>query len=335
MPSEPLLWAVVGIALVFDFINGFHDSANAIATVVSTRVLSPRQAVLMAGVLNLIGAVALGTGVALTVGGGIVDQSVVLGDQWLVMTALFGAIAWNLLTWYVGLPSSSSHALIGGLIGATVAAGHAPALQMQGILMKVIVPLVLSPIAGIVLGFAMMVGLLWIVHRMSPDPVNRSFRKLQLVSAAFMSLSHGTNDAQKSMGIITLAMIVGGHLAKGSAPPFWVIVACGVAMALGTAMGGWRIVRTLGSKIIKLDPIHGFAAETTASLVILTATLFHAPVSTTHVISGSILGAGSSQRLNAVRWGVAGNMLSAWVLTIPASALVAWVLYFGIKLVVH
>lgn len=317
------LAAIVVIALVFDFTNGAHDSANAIATIVSTKVLSPRTAVLVAAVLNLGGAF-IGDKVATTIGGGIVHigSGLMNGGQTMVMAALLGAIFWNLLTWHYGLPSSSSHALIGGLIGAAVAHGDWQALNYASIVKKVLLPLVLSPLSGFVVGYGLMLLLFWTLQRQTPRMVNTWFRKLQIVSSAFMATSHGMNDAQKTMGIITLALYIFGEISEIHVP-LWVKIACALAMALGTAMGGWKIVKTMGHRIFKLEPVHGFAAETGAALVITSASLVGAPISTTHTIAASILGVGASKRLSAVRWGIAGNMIIAWVLTIPAAGLVA------------
>lgn len=319
--SQILLWVVVVVALAFDFTNGAHDSANAIATVVSTKVLSPRSAVLMAAVLNLVGAF-IGIKVAHTIGSGIVNTEIVKGCQALTLAALMGAILWNLLTWYLGLPSSSSHALIGGLMGSALAYRGFSALNYVSIAEKILVPLVLSPLAGFLAGYLLMLALSWIFIRTHPKRVNTAFRRLQILSSAFMATSHGTNDAQKTMGIITLALFVGHHIPDMTVP-VWVKIFCALAMALGTAMGGWNIVKTMGHKIFKLEAVHGFAAETAAATVITVASLFGAPISTTHTISTSVLGVGSSKRLSAVRWGIAGNMIIAWVLTIPAAALVA------------
>jgi PiT family inorganic phosphate transporter len=316
-----LLAIVILVALVFDFTNGAHDSANAIATIVSTKVLSPVTAVLMAALLNLIGAF-IGTHVAQTVGGGIVNPEMVKGCQALTLAALSGAIFWNLLTWYLGLPSSSSHALIGGLIGAAVTYKGWQALHFVSILKKILLPLVLSPLAGFLTGYLFMLALSWIFFRAHPRRINTAFRKLQILSSAFMATSHGTNDAQKTMGIITLALFV-GHRIPDMTVPFWVKLACALVMALGTAMGGWKIVKTMGHKIFKLEAIHGFSAETSAAAVISVASAFGAPISTTHTISTAVLGVGASKRLSAVRWGIAGNMVLAWVLTIPAAAAVA------------
>lgn len=322
MPESIFFLAViVAVALVFDFTNGAHDSANAIATVVSTKVLSPKTAVLMAAVLNLIGAF-IGIKVAQTIGGGIVHAEMVKGCQALTLAALLGAIIWNLFTWYLGLPSSSSHALIGGLIGAALAYSGWSAINFVSIFNKILLPLVLSPIAGLLTGYMLMLALSWGLRNAHPGPVNSVFRKLQIVSSAFMATSHGTNDAQKTMGIITLALFTGHHIPDMTVP-FWVKIACALVMALGTAMGGWKIVKTMGHRIFKLEAVHGFSAETAAAAVIFSASAFGAPISTTHTISTSILGVGASKRLSAVRWGIAGNMLTAWVLTIPASAAVA------------
>lgn len=333
-----VLVLVVVLALAFDYINGFHDTANAVATVVSTNVLPGRTAVLLAAACNFVGAF-VGVGVARTIGGDIADPASV--TQLVVAAALLGAIFWNLLTWYYGIPSSSSHALIGGLVGAVwchrvlhgAAAGEAVGglLTSTGVVLT-LKALVLSPLAGLLGGFVLMGVLLWVVRRLRPTTVNRGFRVLQLGSAGFMAFAHGSNDAQKSMGIITLALAAHAAAAGAAGPPdltvpTWVIVSCAVAMALGTATGGWRIMKTMGHRIIKLRPINGFAAETAAAVTILAATWLRAPVSTTHVISSSIMGVGASKRVSAVRWGVAGNMLTAWVLTIPVSAGVSAVVY--------
>lgn len=316
-----MLVAIVALALFFDYTNGAHDSANAIATIVSTKVLSPKVAVLMAATLNLIGAF-MGEQVAKTMGSGIVNAEVVAGCQGIVLAALIGAILWNLLTWYLGLPSSSSHALIGGLIGAAIAYSGFEALNFISIIRKVIIPLVLSPMAGFLGGYLLMVLLSWLFHKAKPRNVNSLFRKLQIVSSAFMATSHGQNDAQKTMGIITLALFL-SHQIPEIHVPLWVKISCALAMGLGTATGGWKIVKTMGHKIFKLEPVHGCAAETAAAIVITGASHFGAPISTTHVISTAVLGVGASKRLSAVRWGVAGSMVLAWIITIPASGLVA------------
>ena len=319
---------VMILAMIFSFTNGFHDTANSIATVIATRVLTPRQAILSAAVLNFAGALS-GTAVAATVGKGIVDPKAV--TQEVILAALAGAIAWNFITWYFGIPTSSSHALIGGLVGAGMAFQGSGILNRAG-LESVILSLAVSPVVGFVFGFILMIVILWLVFRQSPHVVNEHFRRLQLLSSAFMSFSHGSNDAQKTMGIMTLSLYSYGII-KSFEVPFWVIVLSAIAMAAGTSAGGWRIIKTMGHKIIKLEPIHGFAAETAAATVIQIASHFGLPVSTTHVISGSIMGVGASRRLSAVRWGVAGNMLVAWVLTIPASGAMAWLLYEGISAV--
>jgi PiT family inorganic phosphate transporter len=314
-----LLIAIVALALVFDYTNGFHDSANAIATSVSTRALSPRTAVLMAAFFNLFGAL-ISTNVASTVGKGIVDTDLVTLP--LVLAALVGAVVWNFTTWYFALPSSSSQALFGGLIGAMLAAVGVSGVEWSGVVDKIILPMVLSPVIGFAAAWALMTILIWVVRRRAHAPVNRTFRFLQPFSAAFMAFSHGGNDAQKTMGVITLALVASGKISTFDIP-LWVKLVCALAMAFGTYSGGWRIMRTLGSKVIKLDPIHGFAAETSAATVIQLATHFGFPVSTTHTITAAIMGVGSTQRLSAVRWGVAGNIMMAWVLTLPAAGLVA------------
>jgi len=324
-----LLVAIVAVALFFDYTNGAHDSANAIATIVSTKVLSPKMAVAMAGVLNFAGAF-MGEQVAKTIGSGIVNADMVMGCQTLVLAALLGAIFWNLLTWCLGLPSSSSHALIGGLMGAGIAYSGFNALNFTSILHKVIVPLVLSPLAGFFGGYLIMVGLTWAFRHAKPRKVNGMFRKMQIVSSAFMATSHGQNDAQKTMGIITLALFI-FHEIPAIEIPFWVKISCAAAMGLGTATGGWKIVKTMGHKIFKLEPIHGCAAESAAALVITGASHFGAPISTTHVISTSVLGVGASKRLSAVRWGVAGNMVVAWIITIPCAGLVAALSFYVLR----
>ena len=321
-----LLFLIVLTALIFDFTNGAHDCANAIATVVSTKVLSPRVAVAMAASLNLLGAM-LGTEVAKTLGGGLVHQSLVEGCQILVFAALIGAIVWNILTWYLGIPSSSSHALIGGLLGA--AWGHAgfDAINFQGVINKVVLPFIGSPLAGFCAGFLVMVAIYWICARTLRRKVNAWFRRLQIMSAGFMALSHGLNDAQKTMGIITLALLLFGEIDSVEVP-LWVKLSCASAMCLGTAIGGWKIVKTMGSRIFKLEPVHGFAAETATGIVITGASLMGAPVSTTHTVSAAIFGVGSSKRVNAVRWGVAGQLVVAWVLTLPCAGVVGALSYY-------
>jgi len=321
-----LLLAVLGLAVLFDYINGFHDTANAIATSVSTRALRPEHAILMSATANFVGALT-GTAVAKTISSGLADTPPGAEGQTIVAAALVGAIVWNLITWRLGIPSSSSHALIGGLLGAVVVSVGAEAIKVDGVLTKVLLPLVLSPILGIGIGFLSMVVILNIFRRANPRRINERFRRLQVVSAAAMAFSHGSNDAQKTMGIMTLALVAAGLLPADSAIPLWVIVLAATAISLGTAAGGWRIIRTMGQRVVKLDPVHGFAAETTAASIIYTASHFGMPVSTTHVISSAIMGVGASDRLSAVRWGVAGNIVIAWILTIPASAAVAALAY--------
>ena len=316
--------AVVGVvilvALAFDYTNGFHDAANAIATSVSTRALAPRTALLMAAVMNLVGAF-LGTEVAATVGSGIITAPQGIAGLLVVLSALLGAIAWNLVTWYYGLPSSSSHALIGGLVGAALASSGQ--VRWDGVLNKVIVPMVVSPIVGFVLAALVMIGLLWVFRRGRPSRLTRGFRHAQTVTAAAMALGHGLQDAQKTMGVIVLALVVGGYH-QGFDVPWWVILLSAGALSAGTYSGGWRIIRTLGRRIIDLDPPRGLAAEATASAVLYTAAFaFAAPISTTQTITASILGVGATKRLTAVRWGVAGNIAFAWLATLPMAALAA------------
>jgi len=318
-----ILIAVLGLAVLFDYINGFHDTANAIATSVSTRALSPRVAITMSATANFVGALT-GTAVAKTIGAGLITHQAEGGL--VVAAALIGAIMWNLLTWRLGIPSSSSHALIGGLLGASAAAVGFSAWLVDGILGKVILPLFGSPIAGFGIGFALMVLIFHAFQRAHPKTMNDRFRRLQVLSAAYMAFSHGSNDAQKTMGVMTLALVSAGVLTEFKVP-IWVIILAASAISLGTAAGGWRIIKTMGSKVVKLDPVHGFAAETTAASVIFGASMLGMPVSTTHVISSAILGVGSSDRFRAVHWGVARRIGVAWVLTLPASALVAALSY--------
>jgi PiT family inorganic phosphate transporter len=317
----PLLLVVLALAVLFDYINGFHDTANAIATSVSTRALKPEHAILMSATANFVGALT-GTAVAKTIASGLATTPDGAAGQTIVAAALVGATAWNLLTWRLGIPSSSSHALIGGLLGAVVVSVGAQAIKLEGVRDKVLLPLVLSPILGITLGFLLMVVILNVFRNANPRRINDRFRRLQVVSAAFMAFSHGSNDAQKTMGIMTLALLAAGVIPNADIP-IWVILLAATAISLGTAAGGWRIIRTMGQKVVKLDPVHGFAAETTAATIILAASHFGMPVSTTHVISSAILGVGSSDRFSAVRWGVAGNIVIAWILTIPAAGLAA------------
>ncbi|MCL1889290.1 MAG: inorganic phosphate transporter [Desulfovibrionaceae bacterium] len=325
-----LLVVIVVTALVFDFTNGAHDCANAIATVVSTKVLTPRAAVGMAAALNLFGAL-LGTEVAQTLGGGIVRPDIVSGSHILVLAALIGAITWNCLTWYFGIPSSSSHALIGGLMGAALAHVGPGALNGSSIVNKVVLPLLGSPLVGFFMGLLLMSLICIVFARINRKSANGFFQKAQMVSAGFMALSHGLNDAQKTMGVITLALLIFGEI-DVIAVPLWVKLSCALAMAGGTAVGGWKIVKTMGHKICKLEPVHGFAAETSASIIISAASVIGAPISTTHTITACIFGVGSTRRLSAVHWGVAGNLVIAWVITIPASASVAAVSFILLEL---
>jgi inorganic phosphate transporter, PiT family len=315
------LGIVVAIALFFDFTNGFHDTANSIATSVSTRALSPRMAVLSAAVLNFIGAFFFFK-VAATVAKGIVNPDVITLK--IVLAGLVGAITWNLITWYMGLPSSSSHALIGGILGSAVAAtGGFEVVNWAGLKEKVLVPSLLAPVTGFLLAAALMWITIWLIRKRAPGAVNRLFRRLQLVSGGFVAFTHGTNDAQKTMGVITLALIVSGHQsAEHFEVPLWVKISAASAMAAGTYAGGWRIIRTLGHRVAKLEPPQGFAAQTSTAVILWLTARYGYPVSTTHTVSGSVLGAGASTRLSAVRWGVAGNIILAWVLTIPCAALV-------------
>jgi PiT family inorganic phosphate transporter len=317
---------VVVLAIGFDFINGFHDTANAIATSVSTRVLTPRAAIIMSASLNLLGAL-ISVKVAKTVGADIVNPSTI--PQTVVMAALIGAITWNLLTWYFGIPSSSSHAIIGGLLGAAIMySGSLNIVHWSNFFQKILLWLFLSAIIGFLLGYIIMTLMNWILRKTRPATVTTVFSKLQIVSAAAMALNHGSNDAQKSMGIITMALVSGGAIAHFSVP-LWVKFSCATAMAVGTSVGGWKIIKTMGQNMAKLAPVNGFAAETGAAAVIFTATMFKVPVSTTHIISTSIMGVGASKRLSSVRWVVAKNIVWAWVLTIPICALIS-ALVFGI-----
>ena len=323
---DATLLVVVGlifVALVFDYINGFHDAANSIATVVSTRVLTPAKAVIWAAFFNFIAAFTFGTAVARTVGSGLVDINMVTFA--VIFGGLIGAIAWDLITWYYGLPTSSSHALIGGYAGAAIAKAGWTAI-IPGGWTKTLIFIVLAPLLGALMGFLIMVGVQWIFQRVPPGRVDRHFRRLQLLSAAAYSLGHGGNDAQKTMGIIAGVLFAGGYIGRFYIP-LWVILAAHAAIALGTLSGGWRIIHTMGSKITKLQPVGGFSAETAGALSLFTATHLGVPVSTTHTITGAIVGVGSIHRVSAVRWGVAGRIVWAWILTIPASALIAAVTY--------
>jgi phosphate/sulfate permease len=321
--TTALVVIIVVVALGFDFTNGFHDSANAIATSISTKALTPRVALAMAAVFNVVGAL-ISTKVAKTVGSGIINQPGQANPTHglvVVLAALVGAIVWNLGTWYFGLPSSSSHALIGGLVGAALAASET--VHWQGVLDKVVVPMVVSPLIGFGLSYIFMVALLWAFKRSNAVRANRGFRWAQIASAATMSFGHGTQDAQKTMGVIALTLVVSGHLSSTADIPLWVVLSAAGAIAAGTYSGGWRIMRTLGRRIFSLTPASGFAAQTVASVVLLANAHYGLPVSTTHVITSSVMGVGATRRVSAVRWGVAGNIVFAWVLTIPAAAAVA------------
>jgi PiT family inorganic phosphate transporter len=322
--GDLVLIIVVATALAFDFTNGFHDTANAVATAVSTRAISPRNAVTLAALLNFAGAF-ISLEVAATVAKGIVEADFVTTT--IVFAGLIGAIAWNLITWYFGLPSSSSHALIGGVAGAALVAEGTRAIQGQGLLEKVMIPALIAPLlAFAAAGLAILIAYR-IVGRLRPGPVNRGYRAGQIATSALFSLAHGTNDAQKTMGIITLALIANGSLGADADVPLWVIVSAATAIALGTYAGGWRIIRTMGSRIIKMDPAQGFSAQGAGAAVVLTASHLGFPLSTTHVISGGVMGAGAARRLSAVRWGVAGNIFAAWILTVPAAGAIGGIAY--------
>ena len=321
------LLGVMALALAFDYVNGFHDTANAIATSVSTRALKPQWAIVMSAAANFLGALT-GTAVATTIGAGLISHQA--EGQAVIAAALVGAIAWNLFTWRLGIPSSSSHALIGGLLGAAAVAAGLGSWNVGGIVGKVLLPLVGSPVAGFVLALLLMVVIFNVFRRAHPRTMNDSFRRLQVLSAAFMAFSHGSNDAQKTMGVMTLALLTAGLIPEFKVP-LPMILAAATAMSLGTAAGGWRIIRTMGTRVVKLDRVHGFAAESTAASVIIIASHFGMPVSTTHVISGAIMGAGSSDRFNAVHWAVARNIGIAWVLTLPAAGGVAAIAYLVLR----
>ena len=326
--SRLALWIVVTlvlVALTFDFLNGFHDAANSIATVVSTRVLKPYQAVMMAAFFNFVAVFVFQLSVATTIGRGIIDPGVV--DHYLVFGALVGAISWNIITWYYGIPSSSSHALIGGLVGAAVAKAGTWALVPAGLL-KTVAFIFIAPLLGMLLGALLMLAVAWLFVRSTPRKVDRWFRRLQLVSASLYSLGHGGNDAQKTIGIIWMLLIAAGYLGTKDPVPVWVIFACYLTISLGTAFGGWRIVKTMGQKITKLKPVGGCCAETGGAIMLFVATGLGIPVSTTHTIAGAIVGVGAAQNVSAVRWGVAGNILWAWILTIPCSAFIAGVAWY-------
>ena len=324
-----LVILVIVVALIFDYINGFHDAANSIATVVSTRVLSPGQAVVWAAFFNFVAAFVFGTAVAKTVGSGMVDVNIVTTS--VILAGLTGAIVWDLITWYYGLPTSSSHALIGGYAGAAVAKVGMVALIPSG-WTKTLIFIVLAPMIGLILAFTLMTAIMWIFRNFAPSRVDRHFRRLQLLSAAAYSLGHGGNDAQKTMGIIAGALFAGGFLSEFTIP-FWVVIAAHAAIALGTLAGGWRIIHTMGSKITRLQPVGGFAAETAGAISLFAATGLGVPVSTTHTITGAIIGVGSVRRLSAVRWGVAGRIVWAWVLTIPMSAAIAMGIFYMLHFV--
>jgi len=322
---------IITVALIFDFINGFHDAANSIATVVSTRVLTPRFAVAWAAFFNFVAAFGFGTNVAKTLGSGMIVLDVV--TEYVILAGLIGAIAWDIITWYFGLPTSSSHALMGGYAGAAIAKAGMPAIIAAG-WYKTLAFIVLSPIIGLILGFSFMVIVLWVFRNFTPSSIEKYFGKLQLVSAALFSLGHGTNDAQKTMGIIAGVLYKSGYLASFSIP-FWVILICHAAIGLGTMAGGWRIVRTMGQRITKLRPVGGFCAETAGAATLLGTAIAGIPISTTHTITGAIMGVGATRRLSSVRWGVANRIVWAWVLTIPLSAFIAAVTYRLIALLVQ
>jgi PiT family inorganic phosphate transporter len=334
--SQLSLWIVVVlvlVALAFDFMNGFHDAANSIATVVSTGVLKPHQAVMLAAFFNFVALFVFQLHVATTVGKGIVDQGII--DHYVVFGALVGAIAWNVITWYYGIPSSSSHALIGGIVGASVAKAGTWALIPAGIL-KVVAFIFLSPMIGFLLGSLMVVAISWLFVRSTPSRVDRLFRRLQLVSSSLYSLGHGGNDAQKTIGIIWMLLVAAGYLGHDAPhPPYWVVISCYVAIGFGTLFGGWRIVKTMGQRITKIRPAGGFCAELSGSVALFAATSLGIPVSTTHTIAGAIAGVGSAQNVSAVRWGIAGNLVWAWILTIPCSAFIAGLAWYLGRVFLH
>ena len=326
--------AVIVVAMAFDYTNGFHDAANAIATSVSTRALTPRVALVVAAVGNLVGAYIGASGVAETVGKGLVKLPTGTTSLWLLFSAVIGAIVWNLITWYFGIPSSSSHALFGGLVGAVLFASGGKVLW-DGITTKVLIPMVLSPVVGLVLGYLVMIAIMWIFRRGNPGKLNRGFRVAQSVSAAGMAVGHGMQDAAKTMGVVVLALNT-GQFQSDFHIPWWVFLGSATVLALGTYAGGWRIIRTLGRKVIHLDPPQGFAAETVASLVLyFNALVLKAPISTTHTITSAIMGVGATKRLSAVRWGVAGNIVVAWILTFPAAAIIAALVHVVLKPFLH
>jgi PiT family inorganic phosphate transporter len=324
------LIVTIGVALGFTYTNGFHDSANAIATSVSTRALTPRAALAMAAVMNLAGAF-LGSGVAKTVSEGLIQTPEGSKGMGILFAALIGAITWNLVTWYFGLPSSSSHALFGGMVGAALAGGTR--VYWSGVLDKIVIPMFLSPVVGLIGGYLVMAAIMWLFRRSNPHKAKRGFRIAQTVSAAGMALGHGLQDAQKTMGIVVMALVIGDVQKQGDPIPVWVKIVCAAMLSLGTYAGGWRIMRTLGRKIIELDPPQGFAAETTgASIMFATAYIFKAPISTTHVITSAIMGVGATKRVNAVRWGVAKNIVLGWFITMPAAGLVAAASFWVVNL---
>ncbi|MBB1255125.1 inorganic phosphate transporter [Streptomyces alkaliterrae] len=324
------LVVVIGVALFFTYTNGFHDSANAIATSISTRALTPKAALVMAAVMNLAGAF-LGNGIAKTVSEGLIATPTGSTGMMILFAALAGAITWNMITWYFGLPSSSSHALFGGMVGAALAGSST--VYWSGVLEKVVIPMFLSPLVGLLVGYLVMTAILWMFRNANPHKAQRNFRIAQTVSAAGMALGHGLQDAQKTMGIVVMALVIAGVEEEGDAIPVWVKIACAVMLSLGTYAGGWRIMRTLGRRIIALDPPQGFAAETTAaSVMYTTAYMFHAPISTTHVITSAIMGVGATRRVKAVRWGVAKNIIAGWFITMPAAATVAAVSFWVVNL---
>jgi PiT family inorganic phosphate transporter len=330
--SLGILIGLIIVALAFDFMNGFHDAANSIATVVSTRVLKPYQAVLMAATFNFAALFVFHLSVAATVGKGIIDQGIV--DHYVVLGALVGAISWNIITWYYGIPSSSSHALIGGIVGAGVAKAGTSVLIAGGIL-KTVAFILIAPLMGFLMGSLLFLLISWLFVRSTPSRVDRIFRRLQLVSSSMYSLGHGGNDAQKTVGIIWMLLIAAGTIGPADSVPGWVVIACYVTIALGTMFGGWRIVKTMGQRITKIRPVGGFCAELSGSITLFIATHFGIPVSTTHTITGSIVGVGSTQSVSAVRWGIAGNILWAWVLTIPCSAFMAGLAWWLARLILE
>ncbi|MGA2513864.1 MAG: inorganic phosphate transporter [Candidatus Limnocylindrales bacterium] len=325
------LIAIFALAVSFDYINGFHDTANAIATSVSTRALKPEHAIVLSATANFVGALVFGTAVATTIGSGVVQDNMILGNGATVLAAaLLGAIAWNLITWALAIPSSSSHALVGGLIGAAIASSGPNAVQWGNFAAKILVPLASSPVIGLLVGLGLMVVILNVFVHANPHRMNDRFRRLQIVSATYMALSHGTNDAQKTMGIMTLALFNAGAISNKTVPT-WVILLAATSMSFGTAAGGWRIMKTMGQRVVRLDPVHGFAAETTAATIIMGAAQLGMPVSTTHVISSAIMGVGTSERVNAVHWGVARSIVTAWVLTIPCAGAIAGCAFLALQ----